>query len=120
MIRFLPPAALVALALVLGYAPATQAEEMTGNRLLQICTDKAPGSVGYCRGYVLGMASGTFGWTEGPSDASIPVGVSDSQLVDIVMWLKDNPKARHIGANLLMAVALADAFPAQPKAAAKR
>ena len=115
--RHLKAAALV-LALVLGHTPATRAAEMTGNSLLSDCTSNYPYRVGMCRGYILGAAS-MLQWGH-PTSVSIPETVIDQQLADIVTkWLKNNPKLRHRDGLEVVLYALVEAFPAQPKAAAK-
>jgi hypothetical protein len=101
--------ALAALTVVvaLGHAPVVHAEAMTGNMLLQICTNKYSSYDSYCRGYILGI-------TEVLTDSrivQIPAGTSDNQLKDIVVkWLQANPKVRHHSGLELVATALGQAY----------
>jgi hypothetical protein len=59
MIKQLVVPAALAIALLTSPAPAAPAEVMSGNKLLEVCTSKYPEWLGYCHGFIMGVAIGT-------------------------------------------------------------
>jgi hypothetical protein len=112
------PAA-VATALALACLPAAAQQPTTflsGNDLWSHCSGKSVFDAGLCTGYVAGIAdalgagSAIFGnW------ACLPEGVNGEQAQDVVMrYLEQHPETRYYSAAILVAEALAQAFPCKP------
>lgn len=100
-----------------------------GNGLLENCTSlvnamdsppvpvtsKEEFQIGWCTGYIQGIASlgvdaGSFGF-----NFCIPDKVTDTQLARVVVkWLRDNPKILNQRAVILTVMAIHDAYPCRP------
>jgi hypothetical protein len=97
-------------------APAAHANPVDGNNLLARCTSKTPIQISYCRGFILGVTDGAFGWEGSFDNVALPKGAADTQLTDIVVrYLQAHPEWRHMPGYVLIVGALGEAFPAQPQ-----
>ena len=97
-------AAVLAVAAV-AYTTAVQAQNLSGNKLLEDCTATG-GSFrsGVCHGYIRALAE-AFG-------PCAPTGVTYGQITDVVIkHLYDNPQSRHREAQELILNAMAQAWP---------
>jgi len=74
-----------------------------------------------CTEYVAGVTDGLWALDSHLTEICLPDGVVLSQTVDVVVkWLKDNPAQRHYSASSDIEVALREAFPCEPTAAASK
>jgi hypothetical protein len=111
------------------------AENLSGNDLLSICSDQSQAAQGFCIGYVNGLIEGLKLGASVPmmmlnqEGEDIPTSEMDAlssqflgfclppeaelrQFVEIIVaYLKDTPKDRHGSARLLGQIALAEAYP---------
>jgi len=111
------------------------AQNLTGNELLEICSDERQAAQGFCVGYVNGLIEGLkLGASvpmlrvnqEGGTIPTAEIEALSSQLLGfclppeaqlgqfrelIVAYLKNTPKDRHGSARLLGQIALAEAYP---------
>lgn len=106
-------AALIAVAI--HCAPA-QAGAYTGNELHAVCSSRAMIDVGVCLGFVAGVVDGALMMTRPlPRKEQLicrPDGVTVGQMRDIVVkFLNDKPGNRHVDAEIMVGLALANAFP---------
>ena len=117
------------------FACPGNAENLTGNELLAICTDQTQAAQGFCIGYVNGLIEGLkLGASvpmmrlnqEGGDIATADIDVLSSQFLGfclppeaelgqfkdiIVAYLQNTPKDRHVSARLLGQIALGQAYP---------
>lgn len=93
-------------ALILALAAGTaQAQFLTGNSLLQMLDDRDTSLAGL--GYVMGVYDATVAVIHCP-----PENVTSGQTRDMTAaWLRANPQARHLGANMLVVHVLRSAWP---------
>jgi hypothetical protein len=119
-------AALAGCMLLLATSPA-RAAVITGNELLEVCEDRAPGA-GYalCLGYVTGIADlaqiltmKVVTMIDEDGDDAVPMinwcrptGVTNAQLVDVVVRdLRAHPEDRHMPALALIMRSLRTSLP---------
>jgi hypothetical protein len=110
----------IALAAMMAFAmmPVAYAAPLeTGNDILRDCsrTNKKINYFAHCAGFIRGLADGIMFWEEYHPEtvvACIPPRADTGQLSDIVLrWLADNPKMRHLGSSVVVALALHEAWP---------
>jgi hypothetical protein len=93
-------------------APAARAQRVSkvdGNRLLAMCTVKAPGE---CDAYLSGIADAIEAQGRAKAEACIPTPVTGTQLRDVaVKYIRGNPQSRQMKAGALTIKAFAAAFP---------
>jgi hypothetical protein len=117
------PAVLLSLAVALLMQPVAEAEIITGNQLLERCESGPSLDLGYCYGFVVGVAStlefvknerfpiGTSGHTFYESAICVGDGVTTGQLADVTRrYLITHPQTRHHDAGALTFQALHEAF----------
>lgn len=106
----------VAIFMVIVAAQDAHSEYLTGNELLKRCTSNDVAEVGNCYGYIT-AASDVMDWLDSASyytgrKACVPVGVTASQLRDIITaYLRKNAADRQIAADVLAVAALAETYP---------
>ena len=115
--RFVPPAATFAVAVLVGHAEAQEVAAFeSGDQFLAKCDQSAD----FCSGFVEAAADAmnaarSSGGTVGGWTACIPAGAMSDQVRDIAMtYLRNHPEQRHASAASLIASALANAFPCPP------
>ena len=102
--------------LLLAAAPAGAGSNLTGNDLLERCSESAsanPIQWGVCLGYVMAVADALgLGRPINGARACLPPDVTGAQMMDVVrQWLDRNPARRHINGAALVVTALQQAFP---------
>ncbi len=119
----------------IAFAGSGNAQNLTGNDLLAICTDESQAAQGFCIGYVNGLIEGLkLGASvpmmrlnqEGDTVPTAEIDALSSQFLGfclppdaelgqfreiIVAYLQNTPKDRHGSARLLGQIALAEAYP---------
>lgn len=117
------------------YVGPSQGTTITGNQLLEACTDETAILNGFCAGYIDGVRDGLVGGTANTllavgskfEDAAglndtvntllnycIPEASTAQQQTDVVVgYLKRNPATRHNGARFLIMQAFREAFPCE-------
>ena len=105
---------LIAVLVVVPYVPVAEAAFMTGKMLLAHCRNETDVyDQAFCLAYVVATADVL--WAENSvqgHSACLPDQIAQGQVQDIaVPWLEVHPQYLHLGANGLVAAALADAFP---------
>ncbi|WP_306111521.1 MULTISPECIES: Rap1a/Tai family immunity protein [Roseovarius] len=115
-------------------ATATNAQQITGNQLLDTCTSDNQIMAGFCLGYIIGYSEGA-PWggtlaimqanpglgTDAVNDAvgaitgsCVPSEASNEQLMDVtIKYLTNNPETRHTSARTLIWTAYSEAFPCE-------
>jgi hypothetical protein len=106
---------IAALAMLLG-SPASYAEFVQGNELVEYCDESNIYDAGICFGYVIGVSDSINVWAGSDSIngkvACIPDGVTVRQVMSIFKkYLKENPEEHHLRAQYLIGLALMKAFP---------
>lgn len=90
-------------------AQAQRVSKVDGNRLLAMCSTKAPGE---CDAYLSGVADTIEAQGRAKAEACIPTTVTGTQLRDVVVkYLRGNPQSRQIKAGALTIKAFSAAFP---------
>lgn len=119
---------------MIGAATAPQAQQISGNELLETCTSDNSVMAGFCIGYIIGYSEGApWGATlaiirateAGDTDSlnemaslvtgsCVPSEASNEQLRDVVVkHLQSNPETRHTSARTLIWTAYSEAFPCE-------
>jgi hypothetical protein len=92
-----------------GAAHAQRVSKVDGNRLLAMCSVKAPGE---CDAYLSGVADSIEAQGRAKAEACIPTAVTGTQLRDVVIkYMRDNPQTRQMHAGALTMKAFSAAFP---------
>ena len=106
---------LMAAAMVLVLAgEARSFQWMSGNQLHGLCSSEKLWENAFCSGYVLGISVAADGNILWGRRACIPDEVYTTQVHDVTtLWLEQHPADRHHEAYLLVAQALAEAFPCE-------
>ena len=115
--RFVPPAATFAVAVLVGHAEAQEVAAFeSGDQFLAKCDQSADFCMGFIEATADAMnAAHSSGGTVGGWTACIPAGAMSDQVRDIAMtYLRNHPELRHASATSLIANALANAFPCPP------
>ena len=127
----------LAIVVSLAFAGLGKAQNLSGNDLLDICSDDGQAAQGFCVGYVNGLIEGLkLGASmpmlrlnqEGDTMPTAEIDALSSQFLGyclppeaelgqfreiIVAYLKNTPKDRHGSARLLGQIALAEAYPCE-------
>lgn len=119
---------------MMGAATAPQAQQISGNELLETCASDNQVLAGFCIGYIIGYSEGApWGaymaatrFTEGLSTSElneaagvllsscVPAEASNEQLRDVVTkHIRENPETRHESARFLIWEAYIQAFPCE-------
>lgn len=112
----------------------SNAQQISGNELLETCTSENQVMAGFCLGYIIGYSEGApWGATlaiirateDGDTDrlnkmaslatgSCVPSEASNEQLRDVVVkHLHNNPETRHTSARTLIWTAYSEAFPCE-------
>jgi hypothetical protein len=107
---------IAALVIAFGVSGGVKAGRFDGNTLQEWCTSSDRWGMGACRGYIAGARDMLLDWknniTENWSVVCEPEGVTAGQAAAVVIkWLNEHPEKRHEGAQMLVFMALNEAFP---------
>lgn len=110
MIRFIAGLSLASLASLAPASAQRVVSPITGNGLLEICTDDSMYDSGRCAGFISGTNLARL--DQQGKFYCVPETATNGQIRDVIIaWLKRNPGSRHIRSDALIAVAYAEAWP---------